>query len=247
MTSAFTPVSTSRVAGASASSMRAASTCSIVRPESSSVAICLVSRLNSAAERPRAHGRRARSRAATLSSAEGSRPCARSWMRAWRGVSACTTPDTVRPAAFRAWYWKSSTARLRALRRCAPLPGLREESRHLPHRAEARFTFAQLGGALIYRLFQPFVEQPHFQHVVDARFHFENIERLADEILRACLQRLQLVRWLGGDDEHRQVALRVDRLQAFHDLEAIEPGHLQVEENKVVAVLAMQPDHRSRI
>ncbi len=63
MTSALTPASTSRVSGASASSISAASACSIVRPESSSVAICRVSRLSSAAERPRAQGWRARSRA----------------------------------------------------------------------------------------------------------------------------------------------------------------------------------------
>ena len=33
------------------------------------------------------------------------------------------------------------------------------------------------------------VQQPHFQHVVDARLDFDEIKRLADEILCAGLQR----------------------------------------------------------
>jgi len=42
-----------------------------------------------------------------------------------------------------------------------------------------------------------FVQQPHFQHVADARLDFDQIERLADEILCAGLQRAQLVARLG--------------------------------------------------
>ena len=53
----------------------------------------------------------------------------------------------------------------------------------------AGFAFAQLGGPFLHRFFQLLVvilellvEQPNFQHVVDARLDFDEIERLADEI-----------------------------------------------------------------
>ena len=113
--------------------------------------------------------------------------------------------------------------------------------------AIARFAFAQLGGPFLHRLFQHLVvvleflvQQPHFQHVVDARLDFDQIERLADEILGAGLQRAQLVAGLGGEHEDRKVAVRVVGLEAFHHLESIHAGHLQVEQDQVVAVLAMQ-------
>ena len=58
--------------------------------------------------------------------------------------------------------------------------------------------------------------------------------------LCAGLQRAQLVARLGGDHEDRKVAVRIVRLEAFHHLESIHAGHLQVEQDQVVAVLAMQ-------
>ena len=113
--------------------------------------------------------------------------------------------------------------------------------------AIAGFAFAQLGGPFLHRLFQHLVvvlellvQQPHFQHVVDARLDFDQVERLADEILRAGLQRAQLVAGLGGDHEHRQVAVRIVGLEGFDHLESVHAGHLQVEQDQVVAVLAMQ-------
>ena len=75
---------------------------------------------------------------------------------------------------------------------------------------------------------------------MDARLDFDQVERLADEILCAGLQRAQLVAGLGGDHEDRKVAVRVVGLEAFHHLEAVHAGHLQVEQDQVVAVLAMQ-------
>ena len=84
------------------------------------------------------------------------------------------------------------------------------------------------------------VQQPHFQHVVDARLDLDQIERLADEILGAGLQRAQLVAGLRGEHDDRQIAVGVVRLQAFHHLEAVHARHLQVEQDQVVAVLAMQ-------
>ena len=58
----------------------------------------------------------------------------------------------------------------------------------------AGFAFAQLGGPFLHRFFQLLavvlqllVEQANFQHVVDARLDFDEIERLADEISGAGL------------------------------------------------------------
>ena len=105
----------------------------------------------------------------------------------------------------------------------------------------------QLSGPFLHRLFQHLavildflVQQPHFQHVVDARQHFGQIERFADEILRAGFQRAQLVARLGGDHEDRKIAVRFDFLQAFHHLESVHAGHLQIEQDQVVAVLAVK-------
>ena len=113
--------------------------------------------------------------------------------------------------------------------------------------AVAGLAFAQFGRAFPHRLLEllavvlePLVQQPHLQHVVDARPHFDQVERLADEILRAGLQRAQLVARLGGDHEHRQIAVRVVGLEAFHHLESVHAGHLQIEQDQVVVVLAVQ-------
>ena len=105
--------------------------------------------------------------------------------------------------------------------------------------AIAGFAFAQFGGPFLHRLLEHLavtlelpVQQPHFQHVVDARLDFHQIERLADEIPCAGLQRAQLVAGLGGDHEDRQVAVGIVGLQAFHHLESVHAGHLQVEQNR---------------
>ena len=45
---------------------------------------------------------------------------------------------------------------------------------------------------------------------------------------------------LGGDHQHRKVAIRFDFLQSFHHLKAIHAGHLQIEQDQVIAVFAMQ-------
>jgi hypothetical protein len=85
-----------------------------------------------------------------------------------------------------------------------------------------------------------FVQQPHFEHVADARPDLDQIERLADEILCAGLQRAQLVTGLGGDHEDRKVIVRIVGLERFNHLEPVHAGHLQVEQDQVVAVPAMQ-------
>jgi hypothetical protein len=54
------------------------------------------------------------------------------------------------------------------------------------------------------------------------------------------LQRAQLVAWLRGDHEDRQVAIGFDFLQPFHHLESVQAGHLQIEQDQVVAVLAVK-------
>src|SRR5262249_42431748 len=63
---------------------------------------------SSAEGMPRAQARRARERASTRPTMEGSNPRARTCMRACRAVSACTTPETMRPAESRASYWNAS-------------------------------------------------------------------------------------------------------------------------------------------
>ena len=118
----------------------------------------------------------------------------------------------------------------------------------------ARLAFAQLGGAFLDGLFQhhvevlePLVQQTHFQHVADARLDFDEVERLADEILGARLQRSQLVSGLRRQHDDRQVAVGGIRLQAFHHVKAVETGHLEVEQYQVVAVPAMQRADLERI
>ena len=54
------------------------------------------------------------------------------------------------------------------------------------------------------------------------------------------MQCAQLVARLGGDHDDRQVAVPVIGLQSFDDLESVHAGHLQVEQDQVVAVLPMQ-------
>ena len=73
------------------------------------------------------------------------------------------------------------------------------------------------------------------------------VKRFADEILRAGCQRPQLVARLGRDHEYRKIAIGFDFLQPFHHLEAIHAGHLQIEQDQVVVVVAMQRAHGTRI
>ena len=58
--------------------------------------------------------------------------------------------------------------------------------------------------------------------------------------LGAGLQRAQLVAGLSGDHEDRKVAVGIVGLEGLDHLEAIHAGHLQIEQDQVVAVLAMQ-------
>jgi hypothetical protein len=94
-----------------------------------------------------------------------------------------------------------------------------------------------LGAAV---LGQFLVQQAYFQHVVDALVHFEQVEGLADEVARAGFERGDLEAGLGREGQHRQVAALFDFLQALHDLETVQARHLQVEQDQVVVVFAMQ-------
>lgn len=73
-------------------------------------------------------------------------------------------------------------------------------------------------------------------HAVDACLDLDQIEWLADEILRAGLQCPQLMARLSGDDEYRKVAGGFYFLQAFQHLKAIHAGHFQIEQNQIVEV-----------
>ena len=113
--------------------------------------------------------------------------------------------------------------------------------------AIARFAFAQFGSPLLNRLFQFLavileflVQQPYLQQVVDARLDFKQIERLADEILGAGLQGAQLVARLSGDHQDAKVGVGIIGLESFHHLKSAHARHLKVEQDQVVAVLAMQ-------
>ena len=82
---------------------------------------------------------------------------------------------------------------------------------------------------------------------MNARLDFDQIERLADEILGPLLQGAQLVTRLCGQHNDRQVIIRIDRFKGFHYLESIHARHLQIEQDQVVMVLAMQRTDLHRI
>ena len=117
-----------------------------------------------------------------------------------------------------------------------------------------RLARAQLGGAFAHRALEQlvvvlefFVEQPHFQHVVNAGLDFEQLEGFADEIFRAGLQCTQLVCGLRGEHDDGQVAVGDVFFQLLHHLEAVDAGHLQVEQDQVEAVLSVQRLHILRL
>ena len=91
------------------------------------------------------------------------------------------------------------------------------------------------------------MHQSYFQHVADAGFQLDQIERLADKILRADFQGAQFMIRLSGDYQHRKVAARLDALQLFHDLETVHDRHAQIKQNKIVAMFAMEREDHLRI
>ncbi len=91
------------------------------------------------------------------------------------------------------------------------------------------------------------MQQAHFQNIVNAGAQFGQIERFADEILGARFQRAQFVSGLGGDHQDRKIAVFLDFLQAFHHLESVHAGHLEIEQNQRVAVFAVQLADLGRI
>ena len=91
------------------------------------------------------------------------------------------------------------------------------------------------------------VQQAHLEHVVDARQYLGDIERLADEVLGAGPECAELVVRLRGDHEDGQVAGGFDLLQSFHHLKSVHTGHLEIEQDQVVAMLLVQRTHRAWI
>ena len=87
------------------------------------------------------------------------------------------------------------------------------------------------------------VQQAHLKHVVNALVHFEQVKRFADEVARARFKCGNLEAWLGGQGQHRQVAVLFNFFQTLHDLKAVQAGHLQVEQDQIVIVLAVQRAH----
>ena len=112
----------------------------------------------------------------------------------------------------------------------------------------------QFGRALAHRAFEQgvvvtrgAVQQPHFEHVADAREHFERVEGLADEVARARFQRRQLGVRVGGDHQHGQVAFQFQRAQGIHHVVAAHAGHHQVEDDQVKLVALVQAGHGARV
>ena len=92
-----------------------------------------------------------------------------------------------------------------------------------------------------------FVEQPNFQHIADARLDLDQIERLADEVAHARLQRAQLMARLRSQHEDRKVGIGITGLERFNDLEPAHLRHLQIEQNQIVGMLSMQGAYFARI
>src|SRR5471032_142260 len=91
------------------------------------------------------------------------------------------------------------------------------------------------------------VEQAHFQHVADAAEQLATVVGLADEILGAGFERAQAVGRLARGDQHGQILAGLDHAQLVEHAEAVEVRHLQVQQDQVVAVLAVQPGHLARV
>ncbi len=83
-------------------------------------------------------------------------------------------------------------------------------------------------------------QQAHFEYVPDARPQFRKFKRFADEIPSAGLERTQVVTGLGGDHEDRKIAVPFDFFQALHYLEPIHAGHLEIQEDQAIAILAVE-------
>ncbi len=59
-------------------------------------------------------------------------------------------------------------------------------------------------------------------------------------ILRPGFQRAQLVPREGCYHENRKITVGLDLLQALHHLESVHAGHLKIEQDQVVTILAVK-------
>jgi hypothetical protein len=89
-------------------------------------------------------------------------------------------------------------------------------------------------------------QQTDFDHVVNADQDLRKVERLTDEVPGASSQGAQFVARFGGDDEDGKVLPPIDLFQLFHDLEAVQDWHLEIEQNRGVAVLTVKLADLSR-
>ena len=145
----------------------------------------------------------------------------------------------------------ADTARVVARVFVAVLGGARQPVEHLVARL-LEFLRTQpddaFQGAVV--LEQLAVQRAGLQQVTDAQHDLDRVERLGPDVAGTQLQgalldgRVPVAR----DDEHRQ--LPDGGQQVLHQLEqgeAVEPGHVQVEDEQVGLVLAQQPHHLERI
>src|ERR1700694_2291428 len=97
-------------------------------------------------------------------------------------------------------------------------------------------TLSTLPRDLIVMFLRFQMDQADFEHVVNSEQDFFEINWFTDKILRPGSQRAQLVIWLGGNHEDRQIPACFNFLQVVHDLETVHAGHLEIEQDQVVAV-----------
>ncbi len=91
------------------------------------------------------------------------------------------------------------------------------------------------------------VEQPHLDHVLNAGQHLCQIERLAEEVPRASLERAHFVIGMCRQHEHGNVVVRLDLFEAFHHLKAIHARHVHIEQDEIEVVDQVQLADLARV
>src|SRR4030095_14983250 len=94
------------------------------------------------------------------------------------------------------------------------------------------------------------MEKPILQQVFHAQHHLGVIERLRDEILRACEKRAPLCLRgdIGREHQNRKIAVRgYGRLEQLHHRKAIKIRHVQIEQHNVGLELEDNRERLSRV
>ena len=115
----------------------------------------------------------------------------------------------------------------------------------------------EIASALSHLLVQPLVlplevqvEETGRQKIADSQQHLVVVERFGEEILGAAGERslLCLVREVRRHDEDRQIAVgRNQMAEPLHDLETVDLGHPQIQQQEIGLELGEQTQHLGRI